>query len=202
MSNLLIHFCGTGEDTAQHYKKFMGQLKADTMILFSGMGATLQADLEVGSVKDYFVGDHKDPNKGDTDLKFDEGQLSCTATGQFKTVGGDDPDAKNTHWYRLEDNDNDKVVYLIEKKSAVNAQSDGYGGMASRKVAQYALELIATQLADTKFDNITMTGHSRGAAVALPSFLYGLYRTAQGSAPFRRHESGHLQVPDGRRTGQ
>lgn len=155
---LLIYFNGSGKDLGHQLRQFATKIKADKQIYVSGVGADTDINWTTFNENNiYWSGGNEIISSR---LVFDLGI----------------PTVKETHLHIFK-NDNhgadpDKYIYGLNREYD-GSTVGGYDGDDSKYAALDVLETIERY--DLKdFDKIVISGHSRGSAVGISSFLYGL----------------------------
>jgi hypothetical protein len=156
-NTVFVYFCGTDEHSSKHLGLFMSEIDAAKHIYINGVGTAMM---------DYQK----------------EKPESVTHVSGYTNLG------RNSRRYWLEFGG--KEIYAIEKEYSGGAGT-GYVREDSTRVAKYAAGILEELFyADSlvgdqhkKINNLVFVGHSRGAAVGLPSFLHELVESQQAK-PF------------------
>ncbi|MEM9990905.1 MAG: hemopexin repeat-containing protein [Bacteroidota bacterium] len=84
---------------------------------------------------------------------------------------------------------NRSFIYGLNKRYVGNFAS-GYSSRDSEMAAKDVLKLLKYLNYDEiePFDKIVITGHSRGAAVGIPSLLYAIKKANEGNSPFKDYQ--------------
>jgi hypothetical protein len=173
---LFVYFCGTEEETGKHITRFMPAIAAKYHFYINGV-ASSRTDfqkLEPVLLKD-FTAAAKTPGWTLRFPAYQSGYTNRITDLKVSKIAGASNSQACSFVYTVDGNQ--KQVYTLEKQydGYRMASVKGYSENDILKVVRYSLERLLNILQVHKeIKKVVLSGHSRGAAVGLSSFLYYL----------------------------
>lgn len=190
--SLFIYFNGTAEDVDHQLNGFALDVKAGTHIYLNGVGTAIPDTLKYHNKNLEFIRTHRLKMENDevvqvtefhTVKKYTEKRLPKKIYAINRKYG-------NSEAARIEEQINkwsiagyikEKITKLLEQKIF------GYTNDDSLHAALDVMKILKVHQL-TKFDKIIISGHSRGAAIGLPSFLFGIKKAFSGDSKFAEYK--------------
>lgn len=173
---LFVYFCGTEEETGKHITRFMPAVAAKYHFYINGV-ASSRTDfqkLEPVLLKD-FTAAAKTPGWTQKFPAYQSGYTNRITDLKVSKIAGASNSQACGFVYTVDGNQ--KQVYTLEKQydGYRMASVKGYSENDILKVVRYSLDRLLNILQVHKeIKKVVLSGHSRGAAVGLSSFLYYL----------------------------